>query len=179
MILIILLSIVKTFFFLRIFGSLSYIVTMLTNVIYDLRVFFIFYMSLIFLFSLIFGVLGIGNYKVPSDFTEFLDELPDDFESMRGGDTPNEQYKNIGPFVANILYTFRASLGDFDADTSTFLSPAENWIFWVCWFIIVNITCIVFLNFIISEIGDSYGRLKPRLEGMIMKERASLITEAD
>ena len=89
MIIIILLSIIKTFFFLRIFSSLSYIVTMLKNVMYDLRVFFIFYMSLIFLFSLIFGVLGIGNYKVPSDFTEFLAELPDDFESMRGGQTPN------------------------------------------------------------------------------------------
>lgn len=63
-ILVILMAIIKTFFFLRIFGSLSYIVTMLTHVIYDLRIFLLFYFMLIFMFSLIFGVLGIGQEEI-------------------------------------------------------------------------------------------------------------------
>jgi hypothetical protein len=54
-------AIFKTFFFLRIFSSLSYIVTMITNVIFDLRIFGLFYAILVYLFSLMFGVLGVGN----------------------------------------------------------------------------------------------------------------------
>ena len=51
MIMVILLAIVKTFFYLRVFESLSYIVTMLKNVIYDLRVFLIFYFMVILWFK--------------------------------------------------------------------------------------------------------------------------------
>ena len=41
----------KTFFFLRIYEDLSYIVTMLANVIYDLRIFLLFYFIMIVLFA--------------------------------------------------------------------------------------------------------------------------------
>ena len=43
--------IMKTFFFLRIFQTLTPIVVMLTNVVYDLRIFMLFYTILIFMFS--------------------------------------------------------------------------------------------------------------------------------
>ena len=45
------LLIVKTFFFLRIFPTLTPIVVMLTNVIWDLKIFLLFYTILILLFS--------------------------------------------------------------------------------------------------------------------------------
>ena len=54
-------QIYKTFFFLRIFENLSYIVTMIIRVIFDLRVFLLFYMILLFLFSMIFAVIGLAN----------------------------------------------------------------------------------------------------------------------
>ena len=60
---------IKTFFFLRIFSSLSYIVTMLRTVIYDLRIFLLFYAILTILFSLMIGILGIGNFKINSAFS--------------------------------------------------------------------------------------------------------------
>ena len=85
----------------------------------------------------------------------------------------------IGIFWGNFLYTFRSSLGDFDMDTIEQLTPEENTIFWFIWLIIVIITAIVFLNFIISEIGASYDSVKQRLEGMVMKERSALITETE
>ena len=44
------LLIMKTFFFLRIFPTLTPIVVMITNVVYDLRIFLMFYAVLIFLF---------------------------------------------------------------------------------------------------------------------------------
>jgi hypothetical protein len=50
MCIIVLMLIAKTFFFLRIFPVLTPIVVMITNVIYDLRIFLLFYIILITLF---------------------------------------------------------------------------------------------------------------------------------
>lgn len=61
---IVLLLIIKTFFFLRIRTSFTPIVIMLTNVIYDLRIFLFFYMILIFMFSQLFNVIGVGLVEV-------------------------------------------------------------------------------------------------------------------
>ena len=66
MVIIILLLITKTFFFLRIFPVLTPIVVMLTNVIYDLRIFMYVYMIMLFLFSLTFLVIGLGITHVDS-----------------------------------------------------------------------------------------------------------------
>ena len=69
MIMVVFMIMIKTFFFLRIFSSLSYIVTMLRTVIYDLRIFLLFYAILTILFSLMIGILGIGNFKINSAFS--------------------------------------------------------------------------------------------------------------
>ena len=52
---------VKTFFFLRVFPDLTPIVVMIQRVIYDLRIFLFFYTMMLFFFSLLFCVLGLGN----------------------------------------------------------------------------------------------------------------------
>jgi len=65
----------KTFFFLRIFDSLSYIVTMIQRVIYDLRIFGLFYAILVILFSMIFAVIGVGNPNIKGAFKEYLAEI--------------------------------------------------------------------------------------------------------
>ena len=52
--------VIKTFFFLRIMESFTPIVIMMTNVIYDLRIFMLFYTILLFIFSLMFSIIGIG-----------------------------------------------------------------------------------------------------------------------
>jgi cellulose synthase/poly-beta-1,6-N-acetylglucosamine synthase-like glycosyltransferase len=64
MILTVLCSIPKTFLFLRVFGGLSYIVTMLFNVISDLKVFLLFYGILIVFFAQFITILGIGNCAI-------------------------------------------------------------------------------------------------------------------
>ena len=73
----------------------------------------------------------------------------------------------------------RMSLGDFDFETATFLTAEEAHVYFFVWLIIVVLTCIVFLNFIISEIGNSYSNCRERLDSMIMKERSALITESE
>lgn len=72
----------KTFFFLRIFGSLSYIVTMIVSVFYDLRIFLFFYFIITILFSLILGILGIGNFNDPNGFSR--DNSPDQEDDYFG-----------------------------------------------------------------------------------------------
>ena len=64
MIISIMLSIIRTFKMMRIFQDFSPIVTMLANVVYDLRIFLFFYIILTALFSILIGVLGIGNLKL-------------------------------------------------------------------------------------------------------------------
>lgn len=60
MILISMALIVKVFFFLRMFPTLTPIVVMLMNVVYDLRIFLLFYVILIFFFAQMYSVLGLG-----------------------------------------------------------------------------------------------------------------------
>ena len=70
MLLIIFLGLLRTFTFLKIVSSLSPIVTMLTNVVYDLRIFLFFYLILTVLFSLLLGILGLGNRKIEGNFKD-------------------------------------------------------------------------------------------------------------
>jgi hypothetical protein len=81
--------------------------------------------------------------------------------------------------LANIFTVTRISLGDFDFEAPTKLDDFENIIFWIVWFAIVMMTCIIFLNFIIAEVSSSYEEVKSRIQGLILKERASLIKESE
>jgi hypothetical protein len=55
---VILLALVKLMYFLRIFDSLSYLVTLIKQVIIDLKSFMLFYAIICFMLSLIIGTLG-------------------------------------------------------------------------------------------------------------------------
>lgn len=107
MITIYLLALIKTFFFLRIFSQLSPIVNMLTNVVYDLRIFLLFYCILITLFSLLLGILGIGNKYIEGGFKNAYGDK---------SDYPGKEYENIGLFLGNWVTTLRMSMGDFGFD---------------------------------------------------------------
>ena len=58
---------------------------------------------------------------------------------------------------------FRMSLGDFDFGESTFLDPFDNYWFWITWAISVIVTMVVFLNFIIAEVGNSYNIVNEKI----------------
>jgi hypothetical protein len=58
MIIVILVCLMKTFFFMRIVMSFSYIVTMIINVVYDLQVFLLFFTILVIMFSAVFDVIA-------------------------------------------------------------------------------------------------------------------------
>jgi len=87
MILTVITSLGKQFFYMRVIESFSYIVTMMQNVIRDLVVFLVFFAVLVFMFSMIFDVIAKNDAL---------------------------EYHNISPFFGNILTTLRLALGDFD-----------------------------------------------------------------
>jgi hypothetical protein len=131
MIMVVLICLLKTFFFMRIRMGFSYIVTMIINVVYDLQVFLLFYGILILMFSAIFDVISKNDA---------------------------EEYKNLGPFIGNFMTTLRLSLGDFDFGVlkGNKLNKHQHWLFWCIWVLMVIFSALIFLNFIIAEVSNSY-----------------------
>ena len=80
-------TLVKTLFYMKIFKSFSFMVTMLFRVILDLKNFILFYIILIIMFSMAFNVIA-----PPS----------------------SPEYSEIGEIAGSFLATMRISLGDFD-----------------------------------------------------------------
>jgi len=78
-----------------------------------------------------------------------------------------------------VFSSLRISLGDFDFSGSTYLNQSENYMFWIIWFLVVIVTCVIFLNFIIAEASASYSKVTENLKAMMAKERASLISDAE
>lgn len=64
MLLVVTLAIRRTFNYLRIFDKLSPIVSMINQVLSDIQTFMLFYFILVFLFSLMIGVLGVANTNI-------------------------------------------------------------------------------------------------------------------
>jgi len=90
-----------------------------------------------------------------------------------------QEYQPIGIFLQNILLVLQISMGTFDFERATMLDQYENYMYYTIWFIIVLVTCIIFLNFIIAEVSASYEKIASELDPIILKERADLVTEAD
>mmetsp|Transcript_2923 Transcript_2923/g.4509 ORF Transcript_2923/g.4509 Transcript_2923/m.4509 type:complete len:216 (-) Transcript_2923:148-795(-) len=168
MIIVATLAIRRTFSFLRIFKLLSPIVTMLYNVMYDLRIFFTFYFILVTLFSLVYGIIGLGNYNLPGKYrTEVY--FKDPVNKVVMDENPGTEYHMVGQLIGNIINVIRVSLGDFGLIApSVYLEDEnENMAFWVLFFLTLIITNIIFLNFIVAEASASYAEVSEKLENYI------------
>ena len=120
----------KTFESLRVISSFSYIVTMIRNVMRDLIIFFVFFTVVILSFSMILDVCGRSTA---------------------------EEYKMIGPLFGNIFATLRLSLGDFEfSQIGEQKLTLMHIMFWALWVLMVVFSSLIFLNFIIAEVSNSY-----------------------
>jgi hypothetical protein len=174
MVVVILLSITRTFKFMRIFESFSPIVTMLAQVVVDLQQFMLFYTILIFLFSILWCAIGLNN-KNKNINPVFHKEFADNTDSY-----PGIEYFQIGLFVGNVFDVLRTTLGDYACiSSSMYLEQSEVIIFWISWVIVVIVGSIIFLNFIIAEASASYEKVAGKLNEFIMKEKANLIAESE
>jgi hypothetical protein len=131
-------SMFKTFDYLRVVDSFCYIVTMIRSVLYDLRIFGLFFCIVILSFSNVLDCFGRNR---------------------------SEEYRLVGPVSANVFATLRMSLGDFDF--SLIEMQELYWmhvLFWTVWVFMVFFSSLVFLNFIIAEVGSSYARCAAKIE---------------
>ena len=185
MVFIIMLLLVKTFFFLRIFASLTPLVVMLSNVFGDLRPFMLFYTILIVMLGQLYAVLGLGNVlhketEFSKSYLESYNKAVKEDDISNISDMPGVEYYHLGLWVGEILWTLRISIGDNSAiGPASVLDTAENIIFWFCFFTTVFASNIVFLNFIVAEASNTYAVVTETLEATIWMERSSLIAEAE
>ena len=82
---------IKTFFFLRIFGELSYLVTMMKQVVCDLKVFMIFYFILIWIAALILNIIELGNFSEHKNV--------DNKKLLKATTYPGIEYKELPKFI--------------------------------------------------------------------------------
>lgn len=148
-------ALVKVFFFLRLFNTLTYIVNMILSVVSDLRVFFTFYLSFIFIGSLSFNLIGQSdNYK----------------------------YEKIGPLPGAFFILLQMTLGNFEFELLLSNPDHPDWIhylFWFMWCTYVLFGNIIILNFIIAEVSNSYSKVKENIDQLVWKERAIMCTEIE
>lgn len=93
---------------------------------------------------------------------------------------PGVEYYRVGLWIGEILWTLRISIGDNSAiGPASLLDGVENVLFWICFFVTVFASNIVFLNFIVAEASNTYAMVTETLEATIWMERSSLIAEAE
>ena len=66
----------------------------------------------------------------------------------------NEVYKDVGK-LAFFLIAVRTSIGDFSDDTFTTVEVNKYFV-WVIWLVIIIVGNVIFMNFIISVVSQSY-----------------------
>lgn len=168
----------RTFNFLRIFSFLSHIVTMLSTVIFQLRIFMTFFFILCLLISLQYCVIGIGNVNVPGQFRTLYYKKGE--PSDMSEDAPNKEYRQIGMFLGNLIQVFRLAIGDFAIiGSSTTLGQSDSILFWITWFITIMVAFVIFLNFIVAEASESYNVVSESLAEYTQQQKADLIGEAE
>ena len=108
---------------------------MINSVVLDLRVFMLFFFTLMVMLSAVLAVI----------FCPSADE-----------------YRKVGPFFGGIITTIRLSLGDFDFavleanEREGGLNTKQHILYWSVWLMIIIFSALIFLNFIIAEVSNSY-----------------------
>ncbi|CDW78074.1 wd-40 repeat protein [Stylonychia lemnae] len=151
-ILIVVLSFIKVNFFLRIYDNFSFLVTMISSVFADIKYFFGFFIIFIVQFGLILSIL-------------FQDQWI-------------EEYDNISS-ISYFLMAFRISSGDFNTDGYKDQQSYLVIITWIIWIVAVLVLNVVFMNFIIAVISESYERIMQKQVAEQFRVKVQLIAERE
>jgi hypothetical protein len=74
---------------------------------------------------------------------------------------------------------FQFGLLDEHDDPHKNLNQKQHIMFWVLWVLVVMFISLIFLNFIIAEVGSSYNHINENIDAIIYRERAALIWKAE
>jgi hypothetical protein len=152
MMIVIFVSILRTFELLRIFSVFSPVTLMIFTVIVKLRFFLLFFLIFVVGCSMIISLFELN-------VTLFKYNQP----------------------ISNIMMSLFTAFGKAQLliKKSWVLEKKENFLFWLCWLMMVVAMNIVLLKFVIAEIKGVYKIVSKRLNENIQKDRAGLCAEAD
>jgi len=149
---IILTQLFKLFFFFRINEKFSIVTTMVLTCVYDLRIFMLFFCVMTVFFGMTLNVFSRNN---------------------------QQEYDSLPQWLKGIFSALRISVGDFDFTQLGDLSVREFQMWWFVWILVFFMGCLIFLNFIIAEVGESYAKVKDNLESRVYRERAKMVREVE
>ena len=153
---------VMFFYWMRLFKSLAFYVTMILETFSD-----IFYFLLIYMLALtMFGnaLYCVNQIVVIKNSNE--DRPLTDLTYMKAFEIP---------FLDSILHVYRISLGDFDTDAYT-AHPAAKFI-WIYFFIATLLTQVMFLNMLIAVMSDTFNRVNTHKVTNALKERTKMYAD--
>jgi len=115
----------------------------------------LFYMILIYMFSLILGVIGWQNYtRTPELWAKFQETMI----------YPGVEYRHVGHFIGNMLTIARMTFGENDFGASHYIDDtSKNVIVFLVWVGVLLLMIIIYLNFIVAEAKSSFERIKKNL----------------
>jgi hypothetical protein len=99
---------------------------------------------------------------------------------LRNPSELEQNYKGIGP-VSYFALALRNSIGDFDFESMVSGDTLNDfiWLQWFVWIIVIFIGNVVFMNFIIAVVSDSYERCINKMDTQTMLEKIDLIIERE
>lgn len=165
-----LLVINRTFFFFRIFSGLAFLVSMIKQVVMDLRPFLFIFFFLLMMFGLCLGNIDWGSYEFSDD------PVTRNIQYTSTG--PDKEYLMMHKLLARVIACLRLSVNDYNFDATTYMNPFDNGFYWLLYLIVAIISAIIFLNFIIAEVGASYSNVKDTLHVTLLQQKGQLINEA-
>ena len=94
------------------------------------------------------------------------------------GGLQQPNYNGIGLF-GYILMSFRTSTGDFEIDEYQNLDSSLIIVAWIIWIFAVLILNVIFMNFIIAVISESYEKVMQKSVAQGYKVKAEMIAERE
>jgi hypothetical protein len=137
--------------YLRISGSLRYLINMVIEIMKDMSAFMIILIFWIVGYSFIFYI-----FVDHSAYDTALINTPDDLPEM--------------PFVSTLKEIYRLSYGDFSPDNY----KASQWLIFIIATLFIPL---VMFNLVIALMGDTFGRVKEVSASVDMKEKANMVLE--
>lgn len=143
----------KFFYLLRIFTETASFIRMITEIIKDMGVFSLIYITANLAFANAFFLLDGG----------FSNVVPDD-DKISGS-----------TWWEVVLYVYMTGLGEFGTDD--FPEATNQAMFWIFFLLCTILVQLVFLNLLIAIMGDTFGRVLEIKEEASLREKCSLIAE--
>lgn len=148
--------------YLRIFGSLRYLINMVIEIMKDMSAFLILLVYWIVGYSFIFYIFSEAAAAASSGGATLTLQA-----AIVGTDEGTES-----PFAANLKEIYRLAYGDFGPDE---YSPAK----WLVFVIATFFLPLLMLNMVIALMGDTFGRVKEASAAVDMKEKARMVLEVE